>query len=1280
MNQETPRSRPEAPAAPLPPISFPESLPVSARRDEIAAAMRAHQVVIVCGETGSGKTTQLPKIALTIGRGKANGGGLIGHTQPRRLAATSVAKRIAEELNSPLGEVVGYKIRFNDRITPGASVKLMTDGILLAETQTDPLLKRYDTLIIDEAHERSLNIDFLLGYLKQLLPRRPDLKIVVTSATIDADRFAKHFESAKGPAPVIQVSGRLFPVEQRWRPFEEKRDYGVAEAVRDAVDELWRSNGPGDCLVFLPGEREIREVAETLRGHHPPGVEVLPLFARLTPADQDKIFQPHGAPRIVLATNVAETSLTVPGIRYVVDAGTARVKRYSYRTKVEQLQVEAVSQAAANQRAGRCGRVSNGTCVRLYDEKEFAQRPRFTDPEILRSSLAGVILRMKSLRLGAVEDFPFLEAPPGKAIADGYQLLAELGAVDEANELTEIGRQLSRLPLDPRVGRMLLAARDGQCLAEMLVIASSLSSQDVRDRPMDQQQAADAKHKPFDDEKSEFNGLLKLWKWLETSRGAEGQHKLSHRKHEALLRDHFISPRRVREWRDVHQQLHTVVTEQGWKLNASEPTYEQLHRALLAGLLGNIGLKSETEDPWLGARGIKFWPWPGAHLSKKPGRWLMAAELVETTRLWGRGLANIDPQWVLAQCGHLLKTSLSEPHWEKKAGEVIALERGTLYGLILYQGKRVNFGRVDPVQAREIFIREALVGGEIDSQLPFLAHNAKRIAEVQKLEHKSRRQDVLVDDTLIAAFYDAQIPPEVHSTASLERWWRQASKAEPKLLHFSREELMRHEAAGITSDAFPRVLRLGGVDCRCDYLHEPGDARDGLTVTVPVFALNPVNEAACEWLVPGLLEPKVTALIKSLAQKPRARLAPVPAFVAEFIAQQPFGEGSLIDQLLAVVKVKTGLPLTRADFKQELVQPHLFMNLCVVDEHGRMLGMSRNLAGLKAEFGSLARSSFQALAALKLATPAAAPKGPGASGPKGETAPTKAAGPALDAAQGHTSWDFGELPELMEIRKGGQTLIGFPALIDQQTQVVIEVFDEPEQARLAHEKGLARLFALQLKEPLRGLEKNLGPDLQRLGVAYLPLGTLEELRAQVLQLALQRAFLSAPWPTDLKGFDQRLAEGRPRLVLIAQEVLRQAGVVLTEHQAAARKLKDARAPKPLQDDLQAQLDRLLPKQFLVQTGWLQLQHLPRYLKGIQLRLDKWRQDAARDERLLAELRPLEQRWQRRVAELRGARDPRLEDFRWQLEELRVGLFAQELRTPQPVSVKRLEKVWLSLSN
>ncbi len=1294
MNEAKPNSRRDPPAVsirptkppkpvaapvatpPLPPITFPESLPVSARREEIAAALRQHQVVIVCGETGSGKTTQLPKIALALGRGTGNGGRLIGHTQPRRLAATSVAKRIAEELNSPLGEVVGYKIRFNDRLTPGASVKLMTDGILLAETQTDPLLKRYDTLIIDEAHERSLNIDFLLGYLKNILPRRPDLKLVVTSATIDAERFANHFASRKGPAPVIQVSGRLFPVEQRWRPFEEKKDYGLADAIRDAVDELWRS-GPGDCLVFLPGEREIREVAETLRGHHPPGVDVLPLFARLSPQDQDKIFQPHGAPRIVLATNVAETSLTVPGIRFVIDAGTARVKRYSYRNKVEQLQIEPISQAAANQRAGRCGRVSNGICVRLYDEQDFAQRPRFTDPEILRSSLAGVILRMKSLGLGAVEDFPFLEAPPGKAIADGYQLLAELGAVDEANELTDIGKQLAKLPLDPRVGRMLLAARDQQALSEMLVIASSLSSQDVRDRPPEQQQQADAKHKPFDDEKSEFSGLLKLWKWLETARGGEGEHKLSHRKYEAKLREHFINPRKVREWRDIHQQLHGVVAEQGWRLNESEATYEQLHRALLAGLLGNIGLKSETEDTnaYNGARGIKFWPWPGAHLSKKPGRWVLAAELVETSRLWGRGLANIDPAWVLAQCGHLLKTHQAEPHWEKKAGEVVALERGTLYGLTLYQGKRVNFGRIDPVKAREIFIREALVGGEIESNLPFLAHNAKRIAEVEKIEHKSRRQDVLVDDELIQLFYDAHIPAEVCSTASLERWYRQASKAEPKLLHFSREELMRHEAAGVTSQAFPKMLRVGGVDCRCDYLHEPGDARDGLTVTVPVFALNPVSEAACEWLVPGLLEAKVTALIKALPQKPRARLAPVPAFVAEFVAATPFGEGSLIDVLLAAVKTRTGLPLTRADFKLELLSPHLFMNLRIVDEHGRQLGMGRNLAALKAEFGGLARSSFQALAALKLA-PAASPA---AEAPKAKPGAVAHAAPAVEAAQRHTDWSFGELPELLEVRKGGQSLIGFPALIDKGAHVEIEVFDEPEAAQALHRAGLLRLFALQLKEPLKGLEKNLGPDLQRLGVAFMALGTVEELRAQVLNLALERAFLAEPLPTTAEAFQARLAEGRPRLVLIAQEVLRLAGTVLAEFQATQRKLKDARAPKEVADDIQAQLERLVPKQFLPRTPWGQLQHFPRYLKAVQVRLDKLRADPERDARLLAELRPLEQRWQRRVAERRGSPDARLDEFRWQLEELRVSLFAQELRTPQPVSVKRLDKVWQQMS-
>ena len=1033
---------------------------MSSRREDIAQALAEHQVIIVCGETGSGKTTQLPKIALALGRGRANTGRLIGHTQPRRIAASSVAKRIADELKTPLGEIVGYKVRFQDRLQPGASVKLMTDGILLAETQTDPLLKAYDTIIIDEAHERSLNIDFLLGYLREVLPRRPDLKVIVTSATIDADRFAKHFESAKGPAPVLMVSGRTFPVEQRYRPFEESREYDLNNAICDAVDELWREGG-GDVLVFLPGEREIREAAEALRKHHPPGVEVLPLFARLSQQEQDRVFEPHGQRRIVLATNVAETSLTVPGIRYVIDPGTARVKRYSYRNKVEQLQIEPVSQSSANQRAGRCGRVSNGICIRLYDEKDFNERPRFTDPEILRSSLAGVILRMKSLGLGQVDEFPFIEPPPRKAVADGYQLLQELGAVDDLNELTPLGRELSKLPLDPRVGRMILEARNREALNEVLIIASALSGQDVRDRPMEQQQAADEKHKKFDDEKSEFLGYLKIWKWIEEAKGGHGEHKLSNRRYEALLRENFISPRRVREWKDIYSQLHTVVAEQGWRLNGSPATYEQLHLSMLAGLLGNLGLKSDEDEWYLGARGIKFWRHPGAHLSKKPGRWIVAAELVDTTRLFGRGIAAIEPQWLPGIAGHLIKTQLLEPHWEKKAAEVIALERATLYGIVIYANRRVNFGNVDAKAAREIFIREALVNGEWESRLPFLAHNERQIKKVEELEHKSRRQDVLVDDELIYAYYDSQLPAEVCSGATLERWYRQASKAEPKLLHLSREELMRHEAAGVTTEAFPKTLRLGGVDCTVSYLHEPGDARDGVTVNVPIFALNQVSEERCEWLVPGMLAQKITALLKSLHQRPRSRLVPLPDFVAEFIASNPFAQGALVEVLLKAVKERSQLAVQRNDFKLEQLQPHLFMNFRVVDEHGRQLGQGRNLAALKSELGGQARSAFQALAALKLpaSAPAAEPLPPVAKGGiRAEVVQAKK--PVQESAKTYTSWTFGELPELMEVSRGAQSLIGFPALLDRGAHVEIEVFDEPDVAAAKHRLGLRRLVAL----------------------------------------------------------------------------------------------------------------------------------------------------------------------------------------------------------------------------
>ncbi|MGK6306456.1 ATP-dependent RNA helicase HrpA [Variovorax sp. DT-64] len=1274
------------------------------------AAIAAHQVVIVCGETGSGKTTQLPKISLAMGRGKLNAppgqGRLIGHTQPRRIAASSVAKRIAEELKTPLGEVVGYKVRFQDRLSRDASVKLMTDGILLAETQTDPLLKAYDTLIIDEAHERSLNIDFLLGYLREILPRRPDLKVIVTSATIDAERFARHFASAKGPAPTIYVSGRMYPVEQRYRPFEESRDYDLNNAIAHAVDELWRDpRDGGDILVFLPGEREIREAADHLRKHlsHQPllrNTEVLPLFARLSQAEQDRIFDSHGGRRIVLATNVAETSLTVPGIRYVIDAGTARVKRYSFRSKVEQLLVEPISQAAANQRAGRCGRVANGICIRLYDEKDFEGRPRFTDPEILRSSLAGVILRMKSLHLGDVERFPFLEAPQRRAIADGYQLLNELGAVDDANELTPMGMELAKLPLDPRVGRMILEARTRGALEEVLVIASALSVQDVRDRPLDAQQQADQAHAKFDDEKSEFSGYLRLWHWIHDARGgvpppqpslggAGGKtgaptHKLSNRQYEQLLRQNFINVRRVREWRDIHSQLLTVVTEHKWRINSTPASYEALHLSMLSGLLGNVGWKMEEEEAYLGARGIKFHRHPGAHLKKKPGRWIVCAELVETTRLFGRGIANIEPQWLEQVAGHLLKKQLLDPHWEKKSAQVVALERATLYGLVVYSGRRVEFGRVDPVAAREIFIREALVGGQWESKLPFLAANRKLVREVEGLEHKSRRQDVLVDDELIYAFYDAQLPPDVASGFAFETWYAQASKEVPKLLYLAREELMRHQAAGITTQSFPPTLRLGGVDCAATYLHEPGDPRDGLTVTVPLFVLNQVSEERCEWLVAGMLKDKVQALLKSLPQKPRARLVPLPesaARLAEALgAPEAFGQGSLTEALLKRVRNETSLDVKRTDFKLDMLPPHLFMNLRVVDEHGRQLGMGRNLGALKAELGAQARGAFQALAGLQVKVSPDAP--PAADARRATQTASRAATkadtpPALPAGQRYTSWSFGELPELMEVRRGAQSLIGFPALVDAGDAVTIEVFDEPAVAAAKHRAGLRRLVALQLKDALKYLEKNI-PDLQKMAVAYMPLGTAEELRAQIVEVALERAFLQEPLPADQAAFERRVEEGRGRLTLIANEIARLAGTILAEYTLAARKIKDTKIQPEATADAAQQLQRLVGKRFVAQTPWPRLAHFPRYLKAISLRLDKLRADPARDAQRLVELRPQEQRYWRLVAERKGAVDERMDELRWLLEELRVSFFAQELRTPQPVSIKRLDKLWAQL--
>src|SRR6266571_1664139 len=986
---------------------FPPELPICARREEIAKAISSNQVVIVCGETGSGKTTQLPKICLEIGRGI---NGLIGHTQPRRIAARATASRVAQELKTELGGAVGYKIRFTDKVGPRSYIKIMTDGILLAETQGDRELRQYDTLIIDEAHERSLNIDFLLGYVGQLLPRRPDLKLIITSATIDAGRFSKHFDNA----PVIEVSGRLHPVEIRYRPIDaDEGNRDLDQAISDAMDEL-ALLGQGDALVFLPGEREIREAAEALRKHHLTHTEILSLFARLSVSEQERVFNPHAGRRIVLATNVAETSLTVPGIRYVVDTGLARVKRYSYRNKVEQLRVENISQAAAKQRAGRCGRVASGVCIRLYGESDFNLRPAFTDPEVLRSSLANVILRMKSLGLGEIEEFPFIDPPASKAIQDGYALLAELGAVDEAKDLTETGRQLAKLPVDPRIGRMVLAARSENALREVLIIAAGLSVQDPRQRPSERAAAADEAQKRFDDEKSDFLSWLKVWKFFEEALA----HKKSNRKLQEICSENFLSFNRMREWRDIHGQLKELVAELGWRISETPASYAQIHRSLLAGLLGNIGMKTE-EGNYLGARGIRFWIHPGSGVRRKAGRWVMAAELTETTRLYARCVATLAPEWLESVGAHLVKRHRYEPHWEKLPERIAAFERGTLYGLLLYAKRHVHYGPMDPVESRRIFIRQALVEGDYDTRAPFFLHNRRLVREIEQLEHKSRRPDVLVDDELIHAFYQSLVPEGIHNGADFDRWRREAEAKNPKLLFLKREDLMRHEAAGITTEQFPHQLEMVGRSFALEYHHEPGSPRDGVTLIVPLLALNQVDAARCDWLVPGLAREKITRLAKSLPQKPRRQLGPLPEFVDAFLAANETRDAPLAQAIARYARRELNLAVPLDAFRPETLPAHLSMNFRIVDEHGRQLGMGRNLAQLRAELGQKAGEQFSEI--------------------------VKADVPVAE----FTGWDFGDLEDVMEIRRGSQTLVGYPGLVDHGDSVSLEVFDSADKAREA---------------------------------------------------------------------------------------------------------------------------------------------------------------------------------------------------------------------------------------
>ena len=1268
---------------------YPGDLPVVDCREHILAAIRDSQVVIICGETGSGKTTQLPKLCLELGRGIS---GMIGHTQPRRIAARTVAARIASELSSPLGHAVGYKVRFSDKIGPDTYIKLMTDGILLAETQGDPQLLAYDTIIVDEAHERSLNIDFLLGYLKQLLPKRPDLKLVITSATINAQRFSAHF----GDAPVIEVSGRLYPVEVRYRPpgrisgfsNEEAEDKGEAEsdfeqAILDAIDEAMRC-GTGDMLVFLPGEREIRETAESLRKHAFPGlshamVEILPLFARLSYAEQERVFKPVGnSRRIILTTNVAETSLTVPGIRYVIDTGLARINRYSFRNKVEQLQIEKISRASANQRAGRCGRVMSGVCIRLYAEEDYLARPEFTDPEILRSSLAAVILRMKSLKIGEVEDFPFMEPPLPRMVADGYQLLSELGAVqdvpdtaDKTRSLTSIGWRLAKFPIDPRVARMVLAAKDGNCLSEMLVIASALSVQDPRDRPFERRDAADRAHQRFQDERSDFLGYLKLWDFFDE----QLKHKKSNRKLMALCQENFLSHRRMREWREIHGQLHALVMESGMRPDEIPASYEEIHRALLSGLLGNIGFKADEEGQYLGARGIKFSIFPGSVLKKARPKWIVAADLTETTRLYARCAAKIDPLWVEKAGAQLCKKHYFDPHWEKKTAQVSAFERVTLYGLTLVPKRRVYYGAINPREAREIFIRSALVAGDYATDAPFFAHNHRLIAEIAALEHKTRRPDVLVNEQEIVAFYDKIIPGGMSNGAAFEKWRRQAEQKEPHLLYLTREYLMRHEAADVTQVRFPDSMAMDGFRLPLAYRFEPGHLLDGVTVTVPLPLLNKLDAARFDWLVPGLIREKITWYLKALPKQVRRHVVPVPESVTQFLEgqedrkDQEGKEGNtmqvagqagrrlppLTGALAGFIQAKTGATVPPDLWEHEAPPPHLLMNYRIVDEAGEELAMSRDLAQLKAQLGQAAQLTF--------------------SGADSED--------RLPIERDEVKrWDFGDLPEEIRFTRAGRKLVGYPALALRKDKVSIHLFDTSEAAQASMRAGVRQLLRYELKEQMKQLEKNLFGQSRMMSQASLQLHSLidpDTLRADMLDAIADRAFLGDDaLPRGEQEFAAQRQRARVRLPAVAEAILRTMQNIANESQALTTRMS-AGGPGigKLKKELEQQLHHLVYPGFLSSTPWEQLQHLPRYIKGMALRLDKYGGNPERDMRHGAVIAGFWNQYAQRLQKHRkaGISDPNLAAFRWQIEELRISLFAQELKTPHPVSAKRLQKLW-----
>jgi ATP-dependent helicase HrpA len=1226
-------------AASCPKVTYPENLPVSQKKQDILQAIRDHQVVIVAGETGSGKTTQLPKICLELGRGVK---GLIGHTQPRRLAARTVANRIADELETPLGGSVGYKVRFNDQVGENTLVKLMTDGILLAEIQQDRLLMQYDTLIIDEAHERSLNIDFILGYLRELLPKRPDLKVIITSATIDPQRFSRHFNNA----PIIEVSGRTYPVEVRYRPVvddADDTDRDQLQAIFDAVDELGRE-GPGDILIFMSGEREIRDTADALNRLNLPHTEVLPLYARLSNSEQNRVFQSHHGRRIVLATNVAETSLTVPGIKYVIDPGTARISRYSFRTKVQRLPIEPVSQASANQRKGRCGRVSDGICIRLYSEQDFLSRPEFTDPEILRTNLASVILQMTSLGLGDIAAFPFVEAPDKRNILDGVRLLEELGAIKTADnghyQLTPQGRQLAQLPIDPRLARMVLEAQKSGSVREVMIITAALSIQDPRERPMDKQQASDEKHRRFADKDSDFLAYVNLWDWLK-----EQQKEHSSSQFRRLCRNDFLNYLRVREWQDIYTQLRQVVKELGLPVNSEPSDYRSVHTALLTGLLSHIGQKDADKQEYTGARNARFSIFPGSGLFKKPPKWTMVAELVETSRLWGRIAARIEPEWIEPLAQHLVKHSYSEPHWSKSQGAVMATEKVTLFGLPIVAARQVNYSTIDPLLCRELFIRHALVEGDWQTRHAFFSANLKLRAEVEELEHKSRRRDILVDDETLFSFYDQRIPSEVISGRHFDNWWKNAAKQNADLLSFEKEMLIKDGANKVSALDYPNTWHQGNLKLRLTYQFEPGTDADGVTVHIPLPILNQVEDQGFEWQIPGIRRELVIALIKSLPKPVRRNFVPAPNYAEAFLGRVTALELPLLDALERELRRMTGVTVSRDDWQWEQVPDHLKMTFRVVGEKHKTLLEGKNLTALKLQLKDKVQETLSAVA-----------------------------DDGLEQSNLHI-WSFGKLPEFYEQKRGGYSMKAYPALVDEKDSVAIRLFDSEQEQQQAMWQGTRRLLLLNIPSPIKYLHEKL-PNKAKLGLYFNPYGRVLDLIDDCISCGIDKLIAEHGGPVWQEEDFARLQEKvRAELNETVVGVAKQVEQILTAVFNINKRLKgrvDISLALAL-SDIKNQLGGLVYRGFVTNNGWKRLSDTLRYLQAIERRLEKLATDPHRDRAQMLRVEQVQQAWQQWLNKLPPKRqqDEEVKEVRWMIEELRVSLFAQQLGTPYPISDKRI---------